>query len=1548
MNEKTPAICGQAVCGQTICGDQNIDSLKSIQITTPPTKLKYLEGQRFNSAGMVVTAHYNNRSEIITDYTISPSEALRGNINSVVVSYTKNGITKTAKQDLLIIRNMQSDKMLINKLNRAGTGALDLYSKNIRFAHEDISLDLLHLPFNISHIYNAKNAENTDCFCGFGWRTNLHQQIVTPNSLDGDDASYVYIDGNGDRNRILLSKDSSGNVQKDKDGEDVYVLENDKSLKYSPTIRCIYRGDRKSESLLYFDEQKRLQQQVFNRRSRMYIKYKNTTSMQIDSVRDHYSEANATKIVTFNYLTNNKLGSISYAAPLAETINIYFTYTNSNNGNNLMRINYQSTMSADYTSFIYFSDGLLQSVRDPIGHSLTYDYFGDTITVTETPGSVVFNPMLKLTEKPTLSLPNKVWSVKYSDNTRITKDGTTSVIGFDLFGSKYAYTFIDKNTESDHEKLNVTDDLEIDLKRNDIEVAASLSKNLRNYANEADFESNFTGWTTVGTTYLTDKVYVKGFKSLCLVPEDTQYGDRPLGKYSINGECSKIFTVANSDRERKKGYVISCFCKCGGGIKAIPVTLYAELQDASGNTIDSGKWIYNSFNEEWQAGIVCLNNNAINSGSQIVVKLINRGMGDKLTTNRPIYFDNLRIVESTFTKTEFGDDSGSTNYYQVAKQVKGTGETIISGYDINEDVMEQKYTDDKNITRTTTYTYDKFGNITKQIDTLNNILTEYKYDGYMGGCSSYRISSGDSACKEYIDSSSGIPIIDVNEGVGGKIQKTLTMTDSKGLTTQYNLKTSKINYYEDSEGNKTSFYYNLGLLKTMSINSTQELKNDYRYTKFLLTRVESQNNTVYYVYDGYGKLFQIYLNDKLLKEYTYRDNCNYAITSNINNFNFKEEIVPSESNSTFCRKIIYNADGQPLYKQEKCGSENYKNVVTANFATTDTGGYKQGELISLTDVAMGEPVTKTFNYDSSNRKLVKMIYSGARNGSISCLETPAGLVTNKTVTFGSTKQYEIYSSLPNKDIYEIDCNTGTNKIFTEYAKDKLNRDKTKLIFLGSTMSVSSQNSYALSNNEIYKVTHEIIDNSDSIRTILEHYTYDSNKNISSYTNSTHFIKVKYKYDELGRLIREDNVDFNFTKIYTYSDGNIKTVTIYPCETLDSPPTGEGLIYTYNYQGETDKLTDITGLPSFGNINSYDLAGNPLQWRGNSLQWSKSRQLMNYGSNISYKYDSSGIRQEKIVDGMVHKYYTEGNLIHKEERGSDTLWYTYDNVLNGIEYNGEQFIFCKSMQDDVSLIFDKNGNIAASYKYDAWGNHKVFNGNGELIYDSISGEVANGYEKHIGNVNPFRYRSYYFDTESRLYYLQTRYYDSEIGRFLNADNINYIDPSSFNGLNLYTYCFNNPIMNFDPTGHFPVLIAMILGVATMIGSIIGGKIAYDNAIKEEKAGFELFWNTVGGIFLGGSVGLAAGGLALAIGAAGAVIIKGAAATFLGIGAIRAFAIGVLAYNFFAGFVAPIIGLTIDMIEGGGQPYQPPKPNVRPNWQNFDDLAISKNLNKGSVI
>ena len=193
------------------------------------------------------------------------------------------------------------------------------------------------------------------------------------------------------------------------------------------------------------------------------------------------------------------------------------------------------------------------------------------------------------------------------------------------------------------------------------------------------------------------------------------------------------------------------------------------------------------------------------------------------------------------------------------------------------------------------------------------------------------------------------------------------------------------------------------------------------------------------------------------------------------------------------------------------------------------------------------------------------------------------------------------------------------------------------------------------------------------------------------------------------------------------------------------------------------------------------------YRCHSLEWTKARKLARFGAN-TFEYNASGIRIKK--NDTV--YTLAGTKILKETTGSNTITYYYGTGIApiGFNYNGTDYYFRKNIQGDVVAIYDTDGDVVAKYVYDAWGNHK--------IYDANNNEVTS--TSHIGYINPIRYRGYYFDVETNLYYLQTRYYDPETGRFLNSDAIEYLAPEQLGGLNLYAYCNNNPVVFSDYFGN----------------------------------------------------------------------------------------------------------------------------------------------------
>ena len=175
-----------------------------------------------------------------------------------------------------------------------------------------------------------------------------------------------------------------------------------------------------------------------------------------------------------------------------------------------------------------------------------------------------------------------------------------------------------------------------------------------------------------------------------------------------------------------------------------------------------------------------------------------------------------------------------------------------------------------------------------------------------------------------------------------------------------------------------------------------------------------------------------------------------------------------------------------------------------------------------------------------------------------------------------------------------------------------------------------------------------------------------------------------------------------------------------------------------------------------------------------------------------------------------------------------------------------------------------------YDYDAWGNHRVLNSAGAVITDT----------QHIGHKNPFRYRGYYYDTETGLYYLKSRYYDPETCRFINMDSVEYADPTYLHGLNLYAYCNNNPIMYVDPNGNFALftlIVGSLIGAAVSFGaSVLSQSLTGDKQINWGQVALD---TVIGGISgaLGASginqaISIIAGGALGAIGSVGGDLIS----------------------------------------------------------------------------
>ena len=276
---------------------------------------------------------------------------------------------------------------------------------------------------------------------------------------------------------------------------------------------------------------------------------------------------------------------------------------------------------------------------------------------------------------------------------------------------------------------------------------------------------------------------------------------------------------------------------------------------------------------------------------------------------------------------------------------------------------------------------------------------------------------------------------------------------------------------------------------------------------------------------------------------------------------------------------------------------------------------------------------------------------------------------------------------------------------------------------------------------------------------------------------------------MEQLVRENDSKAGTTTIYSYDKGgNIVSVRVYNYTTGEVSGTP---IKTKNYDYKDSEWRDLLTLYN-GQAITYDEIGNPLQYRDEySFTWTNGRSLKSATKgdlHISYKYNRDGIRTEKTVNGKTTKYTLDSNVIVKETSEGKIIWYIYDGNgdLVGFELNGTSYYYNKNLQGDIIGIVDTNGIEVATYRYDAWGSVIAIEGNGE-----------------IAKQNPYRYRGYYFDEEIGLYYLQSRYYDAEVGRFINADDVNLIPvmQSGLKGTNLFEYCNNNTVNMEDPTGRW---------------------------------------------------------------------------------------------------------------------------------------------------
>ncbi|MDD2267980.1 MAG: RHS repeat-associated core domain-containing protein [Eubacteriales bacterium] len=625
----------------------------------------------------------------------------------------------------------------------------------------------------------------------------------------------------------------------------------------------------------------------------------------------------------------------------------------------------------------------------------------------------------------------------------------------------------------------------------------------------------------------------------------------------------------------------------------------------------------------------------------------------------------------------------------------------------------------------------------------------------------------------------------------------------------------------------SSQYSSNGLLLEATWNADGKVTNYYYDNQQRLSQIENHNLvTTNYTYNTKGQISKIAVDidknqlintDDPFIEYSY------------NNANQVTSI--KKNNSTY--NFAYNNNADLL-------------SVSIVGITEKLVEYEYNNKYQPTKIKYGNGDEKNYLYNSSDGKVSSSGYNGLYPFTYSYNSEGDISQYNDTINNTTTLYYyDVYSRLYLTELRDI--NTLALLLKVEYIYDSLNRlsyiketDQARTntynyVYHGNTAIVKyvycsgiyihyeydyleritskKVTSNSLGTGTIYSSeTYTYKDNSGDnttpyIRTVTLksgatfRYVYNDLGNIISiFENEVK--KLGYSYDNVGQLIREDNAYFNKSYVFTYDlSGNTTSRKEYAFTFYALGP----VISTNNYTYDKDRL-----ISSKSNTITYDGAGNPEKWRNtSSMSWDgKNFTGMNVGpfSGIAIKYNSAGLRTEKLYGptGITTKYIrdVEGNLIY-ETRSSgystQKIEYIYDGAgsITGMWYTDtsglrQRYMYGKNAQGDVVEIYNYSGTLVVRYNYTAWG---------EVVITSDTSGV------NIGTINPIRYRSYYYDTDLSFYYLNTRYYDPVVGRFLNADSTLGANGNILS-YNLYAYCSNNPVRYIDPNGDIPVALIIV--------------------------------------------------------------------------------------------------------------------------------------------
>ena len=604
----------------------------------------------------------------------------------------------------------------------------------------------------------------------------------------------------------------------------------------------------------------------------------------------------------------------------------------------------------------------------------------------------------------------------------------------------------------------------------------------------------------------------------------------------------------------------------------------------------------------------------------------------------------------------------------------------------------------------------------------------------------------------------------------------------------------------DSNNHSTQYHYEASTDRLTGVSATASGQTrDVSYTYDEGDRIKSikHGGTTYaFEYDGFGNQTMVKAGDKTLERYGYAPNNGPLKTVTYGNGD-TQEILYDKEERIRARRWNGESTDAVRYEYDDYGTlEKETDLVNGRIDKDQydmTGRLVQSATLEKNTGAAGEPTVANthtvqsleIGYDSYNRvnRLVQSLEgsktkTGLVYGDASKAQRP-GLSYGLTVD-GTQRQSLAYDAMARctKETVTLPGGQKRENCFT-YGT---------LRHLTDTDSLLS----AMSNGiESWS------------------YEYDNVGNITKITSGTKVIT--YQYDELNQLIRENNGVLGTTVLYTYDAGGNMTsrkTYAYTEGAVSTVQTQD--LFTYRTDGWKDQLLSWNG-----KSYAYDAGGNPTVLRGMALTWGEGRRLkriVGTAGEVTFAYDSDGKRVKKTSGNTETKYYYNGStlsgLVRTTTGNTGTTKITVQFVYDAegkpflLRLNGktDYFYLYNGLGDVVGLI-DSSNKVVVRYQYNSWG--KV-----------TSSEDTSGVS--LATLNPFCYRKYVYDSETGLYCLGSRYYDPEVGRFVNADDTDVIfaKPQELGSKNLYAYCDNNPVAREDYAGEFPIpcIVGAVVGAA----------------------------------------------------------------------------------------------------------------------------------------